>query len=51
MPITWHPSRYWDYCMSEDEKKRQKNYGDKYRHFLYLMTRHRIFSDDPKGYK
>ena len=21
LPITWHPSRYWDWCMSEDEKK------------------------------
>ena len=21
MPITWHPSRYWDWCMSEDEKR------------------------------
>ena len=21
MPIAWHPSRYWDCCMSEDEKK------------------------------
>ena len=21
MPIAWHPSRYWDWCMSEDEKK------------------------------
>ena len=21
MPITWHPSRYWDWCMIEDEKK------------------------------
>ena len=20
MPITWHPSRWWDWCMSEDEK-------------------------------
>ena len=20
MPIAWHPSRYWDWCMSEDEK-------------------------------
>ena len=20
-PITWHPSRYWDWCMSEDGKK------------------------------
>ena len=24
MPITWHPSRYWDWCMSEDEKKRDR---------------------------
>ena len=21
MPIAWHPSRYWDRCMSEDEEK------------------------------
>ena len=21
MPIAWHPSRWWDWCMSEDEKK------------------------------
>ena len=21
IPITWHPSRYWDWCMSEDKKK------------------------------
>ena len=21
LPIAWHPSRYWDSCMSEDEKK------------------------------
>ena len=19
--ITWHPSRYWDWCMLEDEKR------------------------------
>ena len=24
MPIAWHPSRYWDWCMSEDEKKKKK---------------------------
>ena len=24
MPITWHPSRYWDWCMSEDEKKKEE---------------------------
>ena len=21
MPITWHPNRYWDWCIPEDEKK------------------------------
>ena len=21
MPVAWHPSRYWDWCMDEDEKK------------------------------
>ena len=20
LPIAWHPSRYWDWCMSENEK-------------------------------
>ena len=24
LPIAWHPSRYWDWCMSEDEKKERK---------------------------
>ena len=38
LPITWHPSRYWDWCMSEDKKKRQKNCGHKHRLFLYLVT-------------
>ena len=27
LPIAWHPLRYWNWCMSEDEKKRQKNCG------------------------
>ena len=21
LPIAWNPSRYWDWCMSEDEEK------------------------------
>ena len=21
MPAVWHPSRWWNWCMSEDEKK------------------------------
>ena len=24
MPVAWHPSRWWDWCMSEDEKKKKK---------------------------
>ena len=27
-PIAWHPSRWWGWCIPEDEKKRrQKNCG------------------------
>ena len=26
MPITWHPRRWWNFCMSEDEKKKQTNF-------------------------
>ena len=33
LPTAWHPSRYWDWCVPEDEKKRQKNYGNKHRLF------------------
>ena len=25
-PIAWHPSRWWDWCVPEDEKKREKNF-------------------------
>ena len=21
MPVVWHPDRWWDWCMSENEKK------------------------------
>ena len=21
MPLAWYPNRWWDWCMSEDEKK------------------------------
>ena len=21
MPVAWHPNRWWDFCVSEDEKK------------------------------
>ena len=25
MPIVWHPSRWWDWCVAENEKKRERN--------------------------
>ena len=34
LPIAWHPLRYWDWCMSADEKQEM---------FLSLMTRYKIF--------
>ena len=24
IPVTWHPSRWYDLCVSEDEKKRDR---------------------------
>ena len=29
MPIAWHPTRWWDWCVPEDQNKRQKNCGHK----------------------
>ena len=26
MPITWHPSRWWDWCVPEDEKKETEKF-------------------------
>ena len=46
IPIAWHPSRYWDWCMSEDEKKKKidrKVMGINVGYFLYLMTGYKIF--------
>lgn len=25
LPLTWHPDRYWDWCMPEDEKQEISN--------------------------
>ena len=24
MPVAWHPTRWWDCCMSKDEKKKKE---------------------------
>ena len=26
IPIAWHPSRWWDWCVPEDEKKETENF-------------------------
>ena len=26
MPIAWHPSKWWDWCVSEDKKKETENF-------------------------
>ena len=26
MPVAWHPDRWWDWCVPEDEKKRLEKY-------------------------
>ena len=45
MPIACHSTRYWDWCMTEDEKRkeRQKNCGHKHSLFLYMMSGYKIF--------
>ena len=30
MLIAWHPSRWWDWCLDEDEKKETENCRHKY---------------------
>ena len=35
-PIAWHPSRYWDWCMSEDEKRETENYMHRLGFFCIL---------------
>ena len=30
MRIAWNPSRWWDWCVPEDEKKETENCGYKY---------------------
>ena len=35
MPITWHPSRWWDWCVPEDEKKVKEIFFD---HLIYVLN-------------
>ena len=52
LPIALHPSRYRDWCMSKDKKKKkQKNCVDKYRPFLCLMVRYKKSSWPKKSKK
>ena len=30
MPVVWHPNRWWNFCVSEDEKKEiEQNFIEK----------------------
>ena len=42
-PIAWHPPRYWDWSMSEEEKEEtEKLWAQKWT-FLYLITTYKSF--------
>ena len=43
MPIAWHPSRWWDWCVPEDEKKETVTMWAKILAFLCLVTGHKNF--------
>ena len=45
MPIAWHPSRRWEWCVLEDEEKNRNIEGIKNRVFLRLMTGYKKFFD------
>ena len=36
MSITWHPSRWWAWCVPQDEKQETKNCEHKHEHFFIL---------------
>ena len=54
MPIAWHRSRYWDWCIPEDEKKRNRtimgiNIGffDRYKKFDLYHKHDQLNSYNP----
>ena len=36
LPVPWHPSGYWDWCILRPKKKRQKNCGHNHGPFCIL---------------
>ena len=45
MPIAWLPSRWWDWCLHEDEKKETEKLWVQIWAFLYLVTGYKKFFD------
>ena len=43
LPIAWHPSRYQDWCIPEDEKQWIEKLWAQGMGFLYLMTGYKNF--------
>ena len=45
MPIAWLPSRWWDWCLREDEKKETEKLWVQIWAFLCLVTGYKKFFD------
>ena len=43
MPIAWHPTHWWDWCVPEDEKRGTEKLWDKYGIFLCLVNRYKSY--------
>ena len=41
--VTWYPSRWWNCCVPQDDKKSRKNMEINIGPFLYLMTGYKYF--------
>ena len=47
MPIAWHPPRWWDWCVPEDKKKKQKNCRHKYGPFCIWLPDTKMLQTNP----
>ena len=46
MPIAWHPSRWWDWCVPKDEKKETENFF--FLTFWYAQIKNVLIKQDVK---
>ena len=50
LPVAWHPSKWWGWCVSNDEKRNRKIAGINMG-FLCLVTGYKKFFDVKEVYK